>query len=160
MSDDPPAHQVVGEELEQERGFVGVEVGGGGLADAEGVLEFCNERLDAGAVVVEAGEVVDVAEPIAGDVDVDRVVAVVPQSVCDARAAFSTWRADSRTLPMWTDAARETYFYGAGGTAIGPTSRARATASRRARVALQNLGASSSARSTGHHGNTRQTSRK
>ncbi len=62
MSDDPPTHQVVGEELEQERGFVGVEVGGGGPADAEGVLEFCNERLDASAVAAGSDGCAEVTE--------------------------------------------------------------------------------------------------
>gem|GEM_PF-4742846 len=90
--------------------------------------------------------------------DVEAIIAFVARmkeeyrfytSVSDARAAYSTRRADSRNLPMWTDEAREIDFYAAGGTAIGPTSRARARGSRRARVASQNLGASSRARSAG-----------
>ena len=42
--------------------------------------ELGDERLDACAVVVKARELVEVAVPIARDVDVDRVVEVVPQS--------------------------------------------------------------------------------
>ena len=80
MTGHPAAHQVVGEQLEQERRFFRVEVGGRGLADAESVLELGDERLDACAVVVKARELVEVAVPIARDVDVDRVVEVVPQS--------------------------------------------------------------------------------
>src|SRR5690606_3400992 len=71
---DPTTHQVVGEELDQERGLVGGETRGGDLADAEAVFQLGDQWLNAGAVVVDAGEIVDVAVVVVGDEELDREV--------------------------------------------------------------------------------------
>src|SRR5580658_9459120 len=76
----PATQQIEGEDLEQERGLVGVERIGGNLADAEAALQFGDERFDAGAIVVATTELVGVVDEVVGDEDVDRVVEVVPEA--------------------------------------------------------------------------------
>src|ERR1700676_1079965 len=65
---DPAAQQVEGQDLEQERRFVGVEGVGGDFADAKAAFELADDRLDAGAVVVAAGPPGGVPPPLFGGV--------------------------------------------------------------------------------------------
>jgi hypothetical protein len=61
------AHYVVGEELEQEKGVIGVEVVAGDLADAPAVLQLSNRRFDLSASVVFECDLVGIGEPVVGD---------------------------------------------------------------------------------------------
>src|SRR5580658_10025467 len=76
----PATQQIEGEDLEQERGLVGVERIGGNLADAEAALQFGDERFDGGAIVVATTELVGVVDEVVGDEDVDRVVEVLTEA--------------------------------------------------------------------------------
>src|SRR5947209_8714790 len=52
LRQDVATQEVVSQQLEQERGVVGIEVGRRDLADAPGALEVADQRLDTGTTIV------------------------------------------------------------------------------------------------------------
>ncbi len=85
----PTSEQVEGEELEQERGLVGVEGFGGDFSDGESALELSDDGLDACAPVVATCEVVGVVGMVVGDVEVRRVVHILPEARLMAASSFA-----------------------------------------------------------------------
>lgn len=76
---DPAAQEIVCKQLDEEGRFVGAEGGARGLRNAEAVLEFPDERLDTGAVVVGASQLVDIPVEVVGDIELHGEVETVPQ---------------------------------------------------------------------------------
>ena len=79
LCDEAP-QEVVGEQLDQEHGVVGVEALARDFAEAEPVFEIADDGLDFCAPVVLEGDFLGRSEPIVGDVELHGLVWVVPDA--------------------------------------------------------------------------------
>ena len=92
----------MGQQLEEKRSVVGIEVLAGDLADADAVLPFCDGWLDLGTAVVVGNDVFGIAQRVVGDEGLNGVFEVGPEldllagvavevaSSNDAKGAFGT----------------------------------------------------------------------
>lgn len=87
--------EVVGEELEQEHGVVGIEAGAGDLAEPERVFQITDDRLDLGPSVVLGRYLLGGREPVVGHVELDGFVGVLDAELL-SRATLCGRRATTR----------------------------------------------------------------
>lgn len=89
----PATEEVVGEQLDEERGLVSVKVGARCFTDSEPVFELADEWLNAGARIVAASKLVDVAEAVVGHKELNGKVESFPKEPVDRyHARWYGWR--------------------------------------------------------------------